>query len=180
MFQSGFRESYDEDINLSYVHRSVLEIVMACVNEQPLHFEDEHFAKDVLIFTHMFDIPILHQAAQNFLLSELRLDNVFAMMDFAKMYQADILHEYCLRFIGRKIKLFGSKSLIGLEEMTTISHLRQLVQHCDTFKMYEFSFIGRLDNGSGLNNYVGYNGPPECHRREGCAAIKYYGNRIRL
>ncbi|KAI1297272.1 hypothetical protein HDE_04747 [Halotydeus destructor] len=171
MFQSNFRESYDEDINLSYVHRSVLEIVMACVNEQPLHFEDEHFAKDVLVFTHMFDIPILHQATQNFLLSELRLDNVFAMMDFAKMYQADILHKYCLRFIGRKIKLFGSKALIGLEEITIISHLRQLVQHCDTFKLYEYSFIYRSDNGSGVNDYVGYHGPPQCNHREGCAEI---------
>ncbi|KAI1297186.1 hypothetical protein HDE_04744 [Halotydeus destructor] len=181
MFQSEFRERDAEYVNLDCVHSSVLGILLASMNEQPLNFEDEHLAKEVLIFSDMFDIPILHQATQNFLLGELRLDNVLAMMAFAKMHNAPILHDYCLRFIGRKVKLLGGiKLLICFEKITCVTNLRQLIKHCDKFKLNDFSDISRSDNGSGLNAFVGITGPPNWYGCPNRSAVRWYGNRLLL
>ncbi|KAI1297296.1 hypothetical protein HDE_04727 [Halotydeus destructor] len=178
MFKSNFRERAAEDINLNYVGRGVLDLLMACINQQPMQFEEEHLAMEVLVFSDMFDIRLLNRASQDFLRSKIRLANVIFMAEFAEHYHADILHERCLQFMGRKIKLLGSKSLVGLDTIASTSCLRRLIKWCNDFKLRDFVHILRSDNGTGLNRYVGTCGLPSWFPER--PKMKYYGNRIIL
>ncbi|KAI1297171.1 hypothetical protein HDE_04753 [Halotydeus destructor] len=165
MFQNDFRERFAEVINLSYVHSSVLEIFLACMNKQPMQFKGENLAMDVLMFADMFDIRLLSHDTQDYLITKLLLGNVLTMTEFAKLYNAGILHKGCLDFIGRKIKLVGSKSLIGLDKITCINYLRQLIDCCDKFELYDRTFLHR----SGifyLSSYRSKNGPFPKGRQE--------------
>ncbi|KAI1297200.1 hypothetical protein HDE_04731 [Halotydeus destructor] len=178
MFKSNFRERAAEDINLNYIGRGVLDLLMACINQQPMQFE-EHLAMEVLVFSDMFDIRLLNRASQDFLTSKIRLANVIAMSEFSEHYNANILRARCLEFMGRKIKLLGSKSLVGLDTIASTRLLRELIRSCSYFRLRDIAHILRSDNGTGLNEYVGTDGlPGKCYLVK--PKMKYYGNRIIL
>ncbi|KAI1297302.1 hypothetical protein HDE_04729 [Halotydeus destructor] len=179
MFEGNFRERVAEEINLNYISHGVLDLLMACINQQPIQFEEEHLAMEVLVFSDMFDIRLLNRASQDFLTSKIRLANVIAMSEFAEHYNANILGARCLDFMGRKIKLLGSKSLVGLDTIASTRLLRQLIRSCSYFRLRDIADIFRSDNGTGLNEYVGTDGlPGKCYPKK--PKMKYYGNRIIL
>ncbi|KAI1297206.1 hypothetical protein HDE_04739 [Halotydeus destructor] len=143
MFQNNFRERLEGNIQLDYVDSSVLDFFLAFLNDQQLHFEDEHFAMQVLIFSDMFDIRLLSRASQSFLTGKIRIANVVVMAEFAELYNASMLHERCFKFMARKLKLLGRKSLTGFDKITSISWLRQLISCCNSFRLDGVSYIYR-------------------------------------